>query len=294
MRAFALFIALMAAAVIGGALLAYPAYSLAHELGADWPFHRVANRLAMLVLLVGLIWMLRRMSLANRAAMGYSASRREFLFLAVRAFALGAVLMAPVITMLLLLELREPKSDLTTAALVTVALKGLAGGVVVAFIEETFFRGAMHSAIARERGAGLAVALTALVYASVHFLNRVRIPHESVDWGSGFELMARTFSAFGDPLRIADSFLALFAVGVLLGLVRLRYGHIGACVGLHAGWVWIIAITRELTGRAPESPGSFLVGSYDGVIGWLVLGWTLALIAAFEIVRRRQSSSAAV
>jgi len=290
MRAFALFIALMAAAVVGGALLAYPAYSPAHELGADWPFHRVANRLAMLALLVGLLWMLRRLKLANRAALGYAAPRRQFLSLAARALAIGAVLMAPVIAMLLMLELRDPNAGLTTAAIVTVALKGLVGGVVVAFIEETFFRGAMHSAIERESGAAPAVALTALVYACVHFLNRVRIPHESVDWGSGFDLMARTFSAFGDPLRIVDSFLALFAVGVLLGLVRLRYGHIAACVGLHAGWVWIITITRELTTRASDSPASFLVGSYDGVIGYLVLGWTLALIAVFEIVRRRRAS----
>jgi len=290
MRAFALFIALMAAAVVVGALLAYPAYSLAHELGADWPFHRVANRLAMLALLVGLLWMLRRLKLANRAALGYAAPRRQFLSLAARALAIGAVLMAPVIAMLLMLDLRDPNAGLTNAAIVTVALKGVVGGVVVAFIEETFFRGAMHSAIERESGAAPAVALTALVYACVHFLNRVRIPHESVDWGSGFDLMARTFSAFGDPLRIADSFLALFAVGVLLGLVRLRYGHIAACVGLHAGWVWIITITRELTTRASDASASFLVGSYDGVIGYLVLGWTLALIAVFEIVRRRRAS----
>ncbi len=290
MRAFALFIALMAAAVVVGALLAYPAYSLAHVLGADWPFHRVANRLAMLALLVGLLWMLRRLKLANRAALGYAAPRRQFLSLAARALAIGAVLMAPVIAMLLMLDLRDPNAGLTNAAIVTVALKGVVGGVVVAFIEETFFRGAMHSAIERESGAAPAVALTALVYACVHFLNRVRIPHESVDWGSGFDLMARTFSAFGDPLRIADSFLALFAVGVLLGLVRLRYGHIAACVGLHAGWVWIITITRELTTRASDASASFLVGSYDGVIGYLVLGWTLALIAVFEIVRRRRAS----
>ncbi len=288
MRAFALFITLMATAVVGGALLAFPAYSLAHDLGADWPFHRVANRLAMLVLLAGLIWMLRRMGLANRVAMGYGAPRGQFLSLAARALAIGALLMAPVIAMLLLLDLREAKADLTTATIVTVALKGLIGGVVVAFIEETFFRGAMHTAIERESGTGTAVALTALVYAGVHFLNRVRIPHESVDWGSGFELMARTFSAFGDPLRIADSFLALFAVGVLLGLVRLRYGHIAACVGLHAGWVCVIALARDLTVRAPDGAASFLVGSYDGVIGYLVLGWTLVLIAVFAAVRRRR------
>ena len=165
---------------------------------------------------------------------------------------------------------------------------GIVGAVLVALIEETFFRGAMHSAIRRENGARTAVALTALVYASLHFLNRVRIPHEQVDWGSGFELMSRTFSAFAQPAAIADSFLALFAVGVLLGLVRERFGHIAVCVGLHAGWVWVIAIARELTARDPQAPWGFLVGSYDGVIGWLVLAWTVLLLLAFRLLERRR------
>ncbi len=287
MRAFAVFIALMAAAVVGGALLAYPVYSLAHELGADWPFHRVANRLAMLLLLIGLIWLLRRRQLANRRDLGYTLEAKRFASVAAKALAVGVLSMLPIIGLLLALGLRVPAMDFGLGAALRVALGGLVGAVLIALIEETFFRGAMHSAIRRENGASLAVALTALVYASLHFLNRVRIPHEQVDWGSGFELMSRTFSAFAQPGAIADSFLALFAVGVLLGLVRERFGHIAVCVGLHAGWVWVIAIARELTARDPQAPWSFLVGSYDGVIGWLVLAWTVLLLLTFRLLERR-------
>lgn len=285
MRALAAFIALMAVAVVGGALLAYPVYSLAHELGADWPFHRVANRLAMLVLLIGLIWLLRRLRLANRADLGYALPRARFLSLATRSVLVGAASMAPVIAMLLLLEVRAFRADVAASAIALVAVKGLIGGVLVALIEETFFRGAMYSAIARESGVRATIAVTAMIYASLHFLNRVRIPHESVDWSSGFDLTTRTFSAFAEPLRIVDSFLALCAVGVLLGLVRRRFGHIAVCIGLHAGWVWVITVTRELTVRT-DTPAGFLVGSYDGVIGYLVLAWTVALILIFERVSR--------
>lgn len=181
MRALAAFIALMAVAVVGGALLAYPVYSLAHELGADWPFHRVANRLAMLVLLISLIWLLRRLRLANRADLGYALPRARFLSLATRSVLIGAASMVPVIAMLLLLEVRAFRADVAASAIALVVVKGLISGVLVALIEETFFRGAMYSAIARESGARAAIAVTAVIYASLHFLNRVRIPHESVD-----------------------------------------------------------------------------------------------------------------
>ena len=302
MRAFAAFIALMAAAVVGGALLAYPVYALAHDFGADWPFHRVANRLAMLLLLIGLVWLLRRLGLANRRDLGYAPEPRRFVALALKALAVGVISMLPIIGLLLALGLRVPKEALGAGEAVQIALGGLVSAVLVALIEETFFRGAMHSAISRkngrrengrrENGARIAIVCTALVYASLHFLNRVRIPHEQVDWGSGFELMSRTFSAFAQPAAIADSFLALFAVGVLLGLARERFGHIAVCAGLHAGWVWVIAITRELTARDPQADWSFLVGAYDGVIGWLVLGWTLLLLLAFRLIERRLTRSA--
>lgn len=291
MHAFARFIALMAVAVLGGALLAYPAYSLAHVWGADWPLHRVANRLAMLVLLVGLVWFLRHMQLANRADLGYALERRRFVGTALRALAIGVLSMLPVIALLLLTGVREFRPDLTASDVLTVLAKGLLSGLAVAFAEETFFRGAMHSAIRRESGTRLAIGLTAFVYAALHFLSRSRIPHESVEWNSALTLLAQTFSAYADPARIFDSFLALFAVGVLLGLVRERFGNIAACIGLHAGWVWVIAIARELTGRSPDTTWNFLVGSYDGVVGYLVLAWTVGLTLAFWLSGRARPSA---
>lgn len=291
MRAFAKFVALMAVAVFGGALLAYPAYSLTHAWGADWPVHRVANRLAMLVLVIGLVWFLRRMHLANRADLGYGVERPRFIALMLRALVIGAMSMLPVIGLLLFCDVREIRADLAAGSVITIVVKGLFSGLVVAFTEETFLRGAMHSAIRRESGARAAIGLSAFLYAALHFLSRSRIPHENVDWTSGFTLLAQTFSAYGDPAHLIDSFLALFAVGVLLGLVRERYANIAACIGLHAGWVWMIAVTRELTVRNAETPWSFLVGSYDGVVGYLVLAWTVALSVIFWRLGRPAATS---
>ncbi len=74
-----------------------------------------------------------------------------------------------------------------------------------------------------------------------------------------------------------DAFLCLTAVGVLLGLVRRFTGNIAACIGLHAGWVAVIYAVRETSERNPQSHATWLMSDYDGFIGWMVLGWTLAI-----------------
>jgi hypothetical protein len=82
---------------------------------------------------------------------------------------------------------------------------------------------------------------------------------------------------FAQPYHILDAFLCLLAVGVLLGMLRVRTGNIAATIGLHAGWVAVIYVVRAATDRRPDAPGSWMLGEFDGFIGWLVLAWTLVL-----------------
>ena len=149
--------------------------------------------------------------------------------------------------------------------------------LVVALIEETFLRGAMHTAIERESGTRLAVLLTAAVYATSHFLASYHIAASEVTPASGVALLAGSAHALAHPLAVADAFLALFAVGVVLGGVRARTGNIAACMGLHAGWVWVMLVAHELTRPCRSAALAFLLSRFDGFVGWLVLGWTVLL-----------------
>jgi hypothetical protein len=74
---------------------------------------------------------------------------------------------------------------------------------------------------------------------------------------------------------MADAFICLFAVGMVLAIIRARTGNIAACVGLHAGWVWVMLFTHELTQSVRDQPLSFLLSKFDGFIGWLVFAWTV-------------------
>jgi len=159
---------------------------------------------------------------------------------------------------------------------------------VVGFVEETFFRGLMQGAVSRElRRPLVAVALVSLVYASVHFLAGARIAHASVTWRSGLELLAAAVASFASPAGIIDAWLALVAVGLLLGACAVWTGSIAVGVGLHAGWVCVMRATIGATRENPSAPLEWLISPATGYTGWLVLGWTLGILAIAVILRDR-------
>ena len=144
------------------------------------------------------------------------------------------------------------------------------------------------TAITRESGTRVAVLLTALLYAATHFFAKARIAPENVTPDSGLVLLAQSLHAFAHFADIADAFLALFAVGVVLGLVRAATGNIAACIGLHAGWVWVMLATRELAHPRPGAALGFLLSHFDGFVGWLVLAWTVLLaVPVWRFYQRR-------
>jgi hypothetical protein len=75
------------------------------------------------------------------------------------------------------------------------------------------------------------------LFASYH-IAPAQTPH------SGVELL-RARAAFADPGRIADAFLALFWWAWGWGWCVWRDRNIAACIGLHAGWVWVMLVVHS-------------------------------------------------
>jgi uncharacterized protein len=288
MRSFAIFLGLIALGFAGIALLGYPAWLLISPLLDNPKFSRIASRVGMLILLVGFVLVARRLKVADRGSLGYALPAPRFLGEVAKATLLGALLMLPILATMVMFDMRELKVDAPgLAGWIKIVLGGLATGLVVALIEETFLRGAMQTAITRESGAALAITLTSLVYAALHFVaGKYRVPPEQVHFGSGVEMLAEVLQRFAAPAAILDSFLCLVAVGVILGVVRNLTGNIAACIGLHAGWVTVIFAVRE-TSRPTSGPAAWLMSEYDGFIGWMVLAWTLVIGWAVYLIYRR-------
>jgi membrane protease YdiL (CAAX protease family) len=281
MRALSYFAGLVVAALGLVAIATEPAWLLVNHF-AHVPFHRVGNRIAMLGLAIGLLVVARRLAVNNRAAMGYGVRRGVFLAELLRGLALGVLFMLPLAGLMVALGLRDVNAGLTLGVAGKALLVGLGSGLVVAFIEESFLRGAMYTAVARESGVVVAVLSTAILYAAVHFFARFRIEDASVTLLSGLDLLRGSLGELARPRAIADAYLCLAAVGVLLAMLRAITGHIGAGIGLHAGWVGVMLAALRLTHVDRAAPHAQLLSQHDGFVGWLTLAWTV--IAAVPLL----------
>jgi membrane protease YdiL (CAAX protease family) len=292
MRAFLLFVGLMIAALAAIAVFTYPAWLLLHP-HFNFPFHRLGERIGMLALLIGFVLVAKRAGLADKQSLGYALPRRRFVHEMLFALAIGAVGMLAVVGIMTALGLRtwSDTANLSVTALVQLLATRLLSGIAVAFIEETFLRGAMFTAIERESGVRSAVVLTSVIYSATHFFASFHIAADRVTASSGLDLLAGTLHVFTNPLEIIDAFLCLFAVGVVLAVIRAVTGNIAACLGLHAGWVWVMLVAHQLSTPIRDEPLSFLLSGFDGFVGWLVLVWTILTgVGLYELYSRRMRS----
>jgi membrane protease YdiL (CAAX protease family) len=288
MRAFAWFVGAILLAGFIGALISYPIYELTSAF-AEWQFHRVAGRVAMLLLAVELVWLCRHLNLKTRRDYGYGLPWRRFLTVSLAWGAVGFATAGVGAWFLMSTHLRimSPNFAPTMWNFARIFLIGVSSGIAVALIEETVFRGAMHAAIERESGPWTAALLTAPLFAVLHFTAKARIAPQDIGWGSGFDLLLRSFSPLAQPSLVFDSFLSWLIVGLILSLTRVLTGNIAVAIGLHAGWVIVLRMLQEGTTSGEAPAYSFWVGRFDGLLGYWLLPWGVAIAAALWLSRAK-------
>ena len=286
MRAFAWFAAALVLAGLIAATIAFPAYELTQTF-ATWAFHRVASRIAMLVLIGLLIWLCRHLNLKTKRDIGYGLPWRRFLPVSLLWGVIGMLTAGAGALFLLTTHLRVGAAEFTPSALnvAHILLIGVGSGIAVALLEETVFRGIMHTAIERDSGPWMAALLTAPLFAISHFFAKVRIEAADVGWGSGFDLLQRSFAPLGHPALVFDSFLSWLAVGLILSLTRVLTGNIAVAIGLHAGWVVVLRMLQQSTSGGGATAYSAWVGQFDGLLGYWMLPWGIAIAAALWLWR---------
>lgn len=276
---FLAFFLALALALAGAAVLAPALQALLAPLSI-FPLHRVFNRIAMVGVILITWWLMRRQALLQRAVLGFQDPPRRFFGQALAGLGAGLALMALALVPLFLLGLRDfnPRLPAGGSAIVLLFAKGLLSGAAVALIEETFFRGAMQGALTRQGAIGWALLAVPAFYAAVHFFGKaLHVPYEAVHAGSGFAVLGSYFVLFAEPSRIWDAFIALYAVGLLLAIVRHRTGSLAGSLGLHAGFVAVITVFRKVSSPsqalvAGDTGWGFLVGPFDGMLGlWIAL-----------------------
>ena len=233
----------LAGTVILGALFAPPLYWLGHSpvalrvvpVLAAYDFESYFHR-ALLLAAILLLWpLLRSVDVRRARDLGLEPNRYAFadvtvgfLIAAIPLLCCGGVLVGAGVY-----SLREhflwPKMPTVLMA-----------STVVPIIEELLFRGFILGVLVRTLSRPMAVFLTSALFSIIHFLKppERNLTDDSINWFSGFNSIAHSFSQFSEPFLLAGGFLTLFAIGWILADARLSRRSLWLPIGLHAGWIF--------------------------------------------------------
>jgi len=212
-------------------------------------FKRYFNR-AMLVAALVLLWPLIRAIRSKDGSTGFGLvknSRRWSHLLIGWLFASGILLaMGFTFHSIGFFKMTDPTD--WTGWLMTALIAGLGGAVV----EEILFRGLLMGVLLRKARTIPVLIFVTTFFAIVHFLKppvNLVIPDDTVDWQSGFYLVGIILRHFLEPQFLLAELGTLFAVGLVLGIARLKTNSLWLAIGLHGGWVFGLKIFSACTRR---------------------------------------------
>ena len=269
---------LIAAAL--AALLAYPVFVLSGS--EDISLYRtLVSRGGQALLILGVYPLMKWLGL-NWETFGWS---RRFPGQWLTGFALGAIMLGLHVLALIGLGVRAfIWPGLAPGEFFTLLGKVLAVGFGVALLEESIFRGALLGVVWHLSGPVRAVLVSSFYFAALHFIGtKWSTELALIGWDTGFRMALDGFSHLS--LAPPDAFLGLFVAGLMLASLRVLIpASLGLCMGMHAGWVFIIKLAKALTLLNFQSPYLYLVSSYDFFVGYLSSAWLMLLLLMFLAV----------
>lgn len=281
MRHLLIIILLLVLALTGGALLAFPVFSLLQLFFHVSPGKVMPAVISITGFMLLMLW-LRHQRLLNRGTLGYAAGDDKLRQLGA-GFLAGILIMVILAAALVLLGIHrlEPDLHLDPVAGLRLMSAALVTGIVVALVEETLYRGALLGGLLARVTPASAILFSSVLYAAVHFLKFNADPDFHEHWYSGLALLPSAFHRFGDP-AIVDVFLSLLAFGVLLALARLYSGALYLSLGLHAGTVFALRLVNKTTDYVPGNARAWMVNNQDHTLGLLALLWLMICIVIYR------------
>ncbi len=259
-----------------GSILAYPLFEYFNN-PLEHPFHKLARHCTLLCGLIFSFLLLRFLKLNKDKVFGFNIGIRNFLNQLLAGFLIGIFILIIVESLLLLCSIHifDQSYNFSIENILKLVLKGLITGLIVGLLEEILFRGTIYKSIEKDYSAITVIIITALIYSAVHFIKYPVVNDTTnITWLTGPTLLPEAFASLF-TLEIWDTFLTLFLLGILLAIFRARYSTIAYCIGIHAGIVMMLKVSRKLTNYNPETQLEFLVNNTDrqmGILAAMVLG----------------------
>ena len=273
--------------MISAAIASVLAYFLVLGVGDQFPFRKVVSRVAQILLILSIFPFMSYLKL-KKEDIGFAA-RNIFFKQLLQGLVFGFFTLMPVLLMLYILDINivDQTNDWTAGSLGKALIGALLSAFIISLLEEPLFRGMMLTGLNRKMGASAAVIISSFYYAALHFMKgKTDIPYDQLNILSGFGVIKEALANLLNP-EIISALIALFMVGVLLGILRCNIKQsLGLCIGCHASWVWQIKMTKKVFNTNPQSEYLYLISDYDGVVGPLVTGWLLLVVLVYFGARR--------
>jgi len=266
-------------AIVAAALIAPWVSALVDALGFRFPFPRIFDRVVMVALAAVMIESALPLKLWPRLKAGFAnpaANRGR----AVRGFAIALLAVAALWIAAAVLS----SGGFDGSFKVLTHLPGtLAAALLIAVIEEAFFRAILLAGMRDDFGPRAALIASAAVYALAHLVRSpARFQLHGIHPMAGFDVLASSFAQFGDPAALMPPLIGLFLLGLVLGEAFLLTGTVYFSLGMHAGFVVGAKSWRYVTAAGSSQPG-WLVGYgrvplIGGVGAWIVALTLLLLL----------------
>jgi membrane protease YdiL (CAAX protease family) len=231
----------------------------------------VLNRFVLLTIILTFWWTYPRLGLSTIKFGRLTASRVKIALWAMLSGCL--VISFFFFTKLLLGQGYLDPSGLIRSGLVKTLLWYLLGAITVGVVEELLFRGiTLQVFLEDRRTASLAILLSALLFATVHF----------IDFDEVADILLDTNAVNGAIFSLTSlaKFALLTILGILLAYARQRSNSLYAAIGLHAGLVLTLRVAGKIFKANPGySANLFQLNGVD----MLIMASVLAL--AFKLAQ---------
>jgi membrane protease YdiL (CAAX protease family) len=262
------------AVFIGGALLAPLLYWLVQHFAqtaprlASQPFHRYVDRSILGIALIGLWPFVKNLGFASVSEIGLVKPSGQLKRL-LGGFLTGLISLAVIAGIAFACHARVLNTKLSGTEIAQKLIGAAATAVVVAILEEILFRGALFGALRKVFHWILALVVSSLFYALMHYFKSADITGP-ITWHSGLELLPLMLQNLADFRAMIPGFFNLTLAGILLGWAYQRTGNLYFSIGLHGGWIfWIKAYAVSSGPAAQANPWLWGSGSMAIVNGWI-------------------------
>ncbi len=274
---------------IGGALLAPLLYNSAQAVAAHGhglsavakqPFHRYVDRSVLGLALICLWPLLRTMDIKSWRELGFANPAEKWRDI-IPGILIGFGSLAIIAALAIVSGARKSHLPTSGHEIAHHLLSAGTASILVAIVEEILFRGALFGSMRKVWRLGTAIFVSSLIYALVHFFQKVPEP-QTVTWSTGLAMLPQKFAGLTDVQVLIPKVFVLLVAGIILAVAYQRSGSLFLSIGLHAGWIFWLKSYRFVS-TPVNGTATWLWGTDELINGWMAL--IVLLIVLFAIHR---------